>query len=118
MTHHIDDGLLVADKEVGEKIILEMAGHLLLKVSDPIWPGDAVDHLNRRKVRINDGWITIPDAKHLENAITMVGYDERPPGKPVATPGVRRSGLSADDETLLGEDQTKRFGLGWVAGLL
>ena len=93
MTHHIDDGRIVASMEHGKHMIMHLATYFLLKVSDPITTGKAMRHLGRTKIRLERGWATIPDAKRVQNVFSRVGYGEdRAPGKSVSTPGLKRTG--------------------------
>ena len=100
LTHHIDDGRVVASSESIKLILVHLAEYMLLKVSDEIVPGKAVKHLGRIKLRIPNGWVTIPDEKHLANVFRCVGYDERAPGREVLTPGVKRTGSPEDEQEL------------------
>ena len=67
LTHHIDDGRIVANRDHGPLMLSRLATFLLLKVSKPIMAGSAVKHLGRMKVRLERGWVTIPDSKHVTN---------------------------------------------------
>ena len=99
LTHHIDDGRIVAPEASGLLIIQHLATYMLLKISDMIVPGVAVSHLGRLKIRIPGGWITIPDGKHLENVFRRVGFgEEKVPGRSVPTPGVKRDNADENDE--------------------
>jgi len=101
LTHHIDDGRIVASEPVGNELIVHLATYLLLKVTTPIYPGQAVKHLGRIKLRTPMGWVTIPDDKHLRNVFERVGFGEdRVPGRSVSTPSVKRLGTTAEDEPI------------------
>eukprot|EP00969_Alexandrium_andersonii_P190591 8419406-Alexandrium_andersonii.AAC.1 len=51
----------------------------------------ACEHLNRLKRRIPDGFITVPDEKHIKNVLAMTELGQCKPTIVVTTPGVERT---------------------------
>jgi len=104
MTHHIDDGRIIGSTEPATKFIAHLQKYVLLKMSDKIIAGGAVKHLGRVKVRMPNGWCTIPDARHLDNVFQQVGYGkDKIPGRKVATPGVKRDGTEFEEQPVAPE---------------
>ena len=113
LTHHIDDGRIVANREHGPLMISHLATFMLLKVSRPILPGTAVKHLGRTKIRLERGWVTIPDGKHVTNVFQRIGYGtDRAPGRSVPTPGVKRVGNEVQNMDMQVPEQDFRSAVG------
>ena len=101
VTHHIDDGRMCGPDHSMNDLVSHLAGHMLLKVTGIMKPGMAVSHLRRTKVMTHDARITIPAEKHAENIFRILGYNENPPTKYIATPGIKRGVLTETEESEL-----------------
>ena len=107
VTHHVDDGRLLASLADGPLILKAMSRHLAMKVTAPLLAGCGAEHLGRLKIRVERGWVTRPDPRHLENAFDALGFDERPPVNRVSSPGVKRPQGTAEDKPLSPADTTR-----------
>jgi hypothetical protein len=89
--HHVDDGRLTGEPKRSWDLIQWLTQVLLLKVSAPITEGMAYKYLGRTKIRIKDGWITIPDHTLLLEILDLIGYTNAQLKVP-DTPGTKRDG--------------------------
>ena len=78
---------------------------MLLKVSPMITKGMAYSYLNRLRLRIDGGWVVMPNPKLAERILSMVGYDDKCPTV-AATPGVKRPW---DDENMRDAEEPSTF---------
>jgi hypothetical protein len=85
MLHHVDYGRIICLTEAtANTIVSHLAGFMLLKVSEPIGVGQACKYLRRTKIRIQDGWITIPDSKQFGSVFQLSGLYEKIPRRLLA----------------------------------
>eukprot|EP00969_Alexandrium_andersonii_P265359 11726976-Alexandrium_andersonii.AAC.1 len=64
----------------------------------------ACEHLSRLKWRIQDGFITVPDEKHIKNVLAMTELGQRKPTIVATTPGVKRTIGHSHEEDELGDE--------------
>jgi len=86
--HHVDDGRMAGSSEDVGAVVAWMSKYLLLKVSGEIGVGDGYKYLNRIRVRLEDGWATIHDGKHIQNIRKIPELPSS--AKVVPTPSVKR----------------------------
>ena len=99
--HHIDDGRIAGPRSgsPASLAIQELSKYMLLKVSDPVEKWDAVTYLGRKRVRLERGWMTIPDGKHRKRILEVLQLDTKAEKVKVPpTPGIRRPYVEAEQE--------------------
>jgi len=99
--HHIDDGRVGGPGPAVDAVTAWIAKYLLLKLSPKIENGMAYKYLNRTRVRLTNGWATIPDPRLMQAVRDIIHMPET--CKVAATPSVKR---------LVEGDETPRTGLG------
>ena len=105
-TRFVDDGRIVAATLEKQASVIDHLGKFyVLKISGPQWEGDVHSYLKRVKVRLPNGWLTIPDGKHRINLMRNAGYDENVPQNKVSTPGAKRSYEPGEEEELNNQEK-------------
>jgi len=89
LLHHVDDGRVCGPQNALNELIAFLSLYLLLKISEPISTGMAYKYLNRVRLRIENGWVIMPNPDLVERVLSMVGTDQSRP-KGFVTPGVHR----------------------------
>jgi hypothetical protein len=105
MTHHVDDGTICGPDDRMMGLIENLMKFMLLKYGDFEGPGSLAATLGRQKMRLEDGFITEPDDKHIVNILDAT---ELHGCKPVTTPGIKYVWSEAGEQ-LLDEDRTTRY---------
>ena len=68
-----------------------------------------LSHLNRMKIVCDDGWITVPDPKHIDNVLNIMGISASNAGKYLETPSVKRVAATDGELTPLDDGQKTKF---------
>jgi hypothetical protein len=89
LLHHVDDGRVCGPQNSLNELIAFLSLYLLLKISEPISTGMAYKYLNRVRLRIENGWVIMPNPELVERVLSMVGTGQSRP-KGFVTPGVHR----------------------------
>ena len=84
----MDDGRVVGPEVHALEVLRHLEQYLVVKISPLIAPRNGFIHLGRQKIRLQNGWRTIPDRRHAE-AIVKAVLGDRVAGKTVKTPMVK-----------------------------
>ena len=70
--HHVDDLRVAAANDDLHSIVEGLQGYLDMKTGKIEAPGTKVNVLGRTKVRTEDAFFTLPEAKHRDNILTLL----------------------------------------------
>ncbi len=87
--------------------IANLSDKLILKCTEPISTGTAVKILRREELRLENGFATRPDVKHVDNIIALADVGESPKSSP--TPDLKRGRYDVEWDDKLVEEAAANF---------
>ena len=93
--HHVGDCRITGPPQAQRNIVAHLAQYMLLKLSEPVTEGLAYKYLGTVKIRIPNGWVTVPDPRHVLGVEASLGLDGLKTA--AATPGVPRVKAVAEE---------------------
>ena len=96
--HHIDDARLTGTDIGQARVEAHLSSFMLLKVSEQVVAGVGYKYLGSTKVRLKNGWVTIPDPKHMLKIQKNLQLDTVKVA--AASPGVKRTKAHAEVESV------------------